>query len=130
MAQPDGFPNPPRGWVRSLKRYGRCVPSTDTLQATIALLLLEEEEATKQAGRMKEAYAALPDDTPVHTLAYARQQYMVWQYRATALRDIYKSIGLKTYDRLDVDAASRLASQTLAAISLKRGTDHGDEGAK
>lgn len=118
----------PKGWVRVQGSSGQAVLSAEHVDPLVTVLLLEAEEALRQAGRFALMYEALPANEPIEVLAYVRKMKVHWEARHGAYMALADSLAGRRYGLTNIRRAEAEALVRQAERALNKGKEHGEEG--
>ena len=107
---------------------GQAHLAREHVEPLVAVLLIEAEEAIRQASRFKQMYDALPPSEPADVLGYVRKMRNHWEARHGAYLALADTLAGRRYNlshirRAEAEALVRQAERSLTP----RGTD-GEEG--
>ena len=109
---------------------GQARLAREHVEPLVSVLLIEAEEALRQAARFKQMYDALPPNEPKDVLGYVRKMRTHWEARHGAYLALADTLAGRRYNLSHVRRAEAEALVRQAERALKRGDTDGEEGAE
>lgn len=108
----------PTGWARVQGSSGQAHLAAEHVAPLVAVLLIEADEALRQASRFRQMYDSLPVSEGKDVLGYVRKMRVHWEARHGAYLALADTLAGRRYSlthirRAEAEALVRQAERTL-----------------